>query len=169
MGYTTTFQGQFNLDKNLTEAHAAYLKRFSETRRMSRKNETALRHLPDPIRERVFLPVAEEDAYFTGSADRYGQDFNHPTVLDSNRPPKGQPGLWCRWVPTEDRTGIEWNQREKFYDYAEWLEYLIEHFLRLWGYTLNGQVWWRGEEFDDVGTLVVEDNVVSKHEWEGGL
>jgi hypothetical protein len=168
MGYTTTFQGQFNLDKPLTEAHAAYLKLFSETRRMAR-DEFKTDLLPDPLRQAVGLPVGEDGCYFVGSDDVCGQDFGHPSVVRPNDPPYRQPGLWCQWVPTEDRTGIEWDRGEKFYDYAEWLEYLIDHFLRPWGYTLNGRVRWRGEDFDDIGTLVVEDNVVSKHEWEGGL
>jgi hypothetical protein len=169
MGYTTTFQGQFNLDKPLTEAHAAYLKRFSETRRMKRRNVDWLHQQPDPLRIALWLGVGEEGCYYVGSEAPAGQDFNSPSVLDPNSPPADQPGLWCKWTPTEDRTGIQWNQQEKFYDYVEWLEYLIEHFLRPWGYTLNGRVRWRGEEFDDIGTLVVDDNVVSKHEWEGGL
>jgi hypothetical protein len=56
---------------------------------------------------------------------------------------------------------LEWDGGEKFYNYEEWLEYLIAHFFNRWGYTLSGCVRWSGEDTDDVGTLAVEDNVVT--------
>ena len=34
MGYTTTFDGEFKLDKPLIPAHKAYLMKFAKTRRM---------------------------------------------------------------------------------------------------------------------------------------
>ena len=55
---------------------------------------------------------------------------------------------------------LRWNGVEKFYDYAEWLDYLIAHFLAPWGYTLDGTVTWQGEELGDVGRLVVTRNDV---------
>jgi hypothetical protein len=36
MGYHTEFDGEFNLDKPLTVAHANYLEKFAHTRRMKR-------------------------------------------------------------------------------------------------------------------------------------
>lgn len=73
----------------------------------------------------------------------------------------GYPGLWCDWVPTKDRKGIEWNGAEKFYHYAEWLDHVIKNFLVANGYTLNGEVEWQGEDPNDFGLLVVKDNVVT--------
>lgn len=70
------------------------------------------------------------------------------------------PSHYCQWTPTADGTGIEWDGGEKFYDYTEWLAYIVEHFLRPWGYTLNGSVKWQGEDMDDRGVLIVEDNCV---------
>lgn len=158
MGYTTDFYGRFELDRPLSEAHAAYLNQFSDTRRMKRDaSKTALR--PDPIREAAGLPVGDEGAYFVGETGFAGQD-NGPDVLDHNRSPNGQPGLWCQWVPTSDRAGIEWNGGEKFYYYTEWLKYIIEHFLKPWGYVLNGEVEWCGEDRHDVGKIVVDNNSV---------
>ncbi len=162
MGYTTDFSGSFNLDKPLTEPHKNYLLKFSETRRMrwdSKKTEL----IKDPIRKAVGLPVGLQGEYFVGARGYYGQGPDR-AVDDFNRPPKSQPGLWCQWVPTETGYGIEWNGTEKFYEYDKWLAYLIEHFLEPWGYMLNGEVKWFGEDPDDVGLLVVEDNMVSvKH------
>lgn len=82
------------------------------------------------------------------------------TRHEGNSLPKICPGIWCQWVPTEDGAGIEWDGAEKFYDYTEWLVYLIENFLKPWGYVLNGKMNWEGERRDDVGTIYVKDNKV---------
>lgn len=170
MGYTTTFKGKFNLDRPLAPEHKAYLEAFSETRRMARDAaRTEMRD--DPLRLAVDLPVGPEGAYFVGAEEPSGQEGmsgdskrRRPEdlgILDVNRRPSGQPGLWCEWVPTNDGTAIEWSGTEKFYDYIEWLVYLIEHFLRRWNYILNGSVTWSGEDRKDRGTIIVTGNVVS--------
>lgn len=182
MGYTTDFEGRFTLDRPLSPEHRVYLVAFSETRRMKRDPEKAAL-LPDPIRDAVGLPVGDEGAYFVG-----GGQWEDASVTDVNRAPgeisvydhppaewnrlmaeskervangTAQPGVHCDWCPTEDGTAIEWNGSEKFYEYTAWLRYLIRHFLAPWGYTLNGDVSWRGEDHSDIGVLHVVDNVVT--------
>ena len=87
------------------------------------------------------------------------------SVVDYNAPPYGQPSLWCDWVPNEDGTEIRQNGREKFYCYVEWLNYLIEHFLKPWGYKLSGRVTWVGElEDEDQGVIDVDENSVASYE-----
>jgi hypothetical protein len=143
----------------LTEAHAAYLHAFSASRRMRRDvNKAAL--IPDPIREAAGLPLGIEACYLVSGSHGLPGPGTDDSILDYNRPPQGQPGLWCKWEPSEDRTAIIWNGAEKFYDYLEWPSYLIEHFLEPWGYVLNGQMTWQGEDPDDVGTIVVTDNFI---------
>lgn len=158
MGYTTEFTGSFTVEPPLSEAHATYIKQFGDTRRMKRDANVALT-LPDPIRESVGLPVGKQGCYFVGGGGYAGQDRDK-SIIDYNNPPDGQPGLWCQWVPTHDRDGIEWDGSEKFYYYVEWLKYLIQHFLKPWGYTVNGDVEWQGEEREDRGVLRVTDNIV---------
>ncbi len=164
MGYTTDFYGSFDLDKPLTEAHAAYLHKFSETRRMGRHADLVA-ELPDPIREAVGLPVGIQGEYYVGD-DMTGYfvkaGFNEPpkNIIDHNTEPSTQPGLWCQWVPHEDCRSIVWDGGEKFYSYVEWLIYIIDNFLKPWGYTLNGEVQWQGENMEDRGVLVVENNRV---------
>jgi hypothetical protein len=178
MGYSTDFNGQFTLDMTLTEAQQAYLDQFSLTRRMKRdvrvlegELDKAITRYPihhsepaenfsDPIREAAGLPLGPDGAYFVGGGKNFGQQHDQ-SIIDYNGPPEGQPGLWCQWVPTKDGKGIEWNGAEKFYEYVEWLEYIIEHFLISWGYTLNGEVEWCGENRDDIGKIIVTDNEVS--------
>lgn len=39
------------------------------------------------------------------------------------------PGIWCKWVPSDDGSTIAWNGLEKFYQSSEWMQYLIDRFL----------------------------------------
>jgi hypothetical protein len=162
MGYTTYFTGHFLLDKPLEEKHAAYLHKFSETRRMKR-SPALLQDVPDPLRVAVGLPLGPQGAYFVGNEEkRGGIHYTHPpSILHESRPPLGQPGLWCQWIPTEDGTGIMHYGGDKFIYYVEWLQYLIEHFLQPWGYVLSGDVHWQGDFAKDVGMIIVRKNMVT--------
>ena len=55
------------------------------------------------------------------------------------------PSRYCQWVPTPDGAGLTWDGLEKFWDYEEWLVYLVEHYLKPWGYSLSGEVRWQGD------------------------
>lgn len=158
MGYTTNFEGRIEVTPPLNEEEVRYLTKFNETRRMD----------------------CEQGPYYVGRGGFMGQDHTDPKVRDFNAPPQGQPGLWCKWRPTEDGTAIVWDGGEKFYDSAEWMRYLIEHFLkpgcrasaafgelvgtetRFEGHTLNGVIRAQGEDPDDQWELVVEDNRVTE-------
>lgn len=185
MGYTTDFSGHFTLDAPLTEEQATYLNKFSETRRMKRLTvenrdkldelkprwaslhyeapTTPVDEMPDPVREAVGLPVGTDGGYFVGAGGHAGQERDD-SIIDYNEPPRRQPSLWCQWIVREDDNGaytiIEWDGNEKFYEYVEWLEYIIDHFLKPWGRKLNGEVEWYGEEPNDRGLITVNDNDV---------
>ena len=156
MGYTTIFDGTFKLNKRLLDSEAIYLLEFSRTRRMKR-NPAILQSIPDPARAAVNLPVGEEGCYFVNQ--KWDED-SEVSVVNHNRPPETQPGLWCKWIPTADGGGIKWSGAEKFYDYVEWLQYIINNFLKPWGYVLRGEVNWQGEREEDVGMILVENNVI---------
>jgi hypothetical protein len=158
MGYTRDFEGKFTLDRPLTQDQAEYINTFSLTRRMKRDPLIA-QGLPDPIREKVGLPVGIDGEYFVGGLGAYGQD-DDDSVLEHNDPSSTQPGLWCQWVPTEDGTAIEWDGNEKFYYYIEWLQYILDNFLIPWGYVLNGSVFWQGERDSDKGWICVKNNLI---------
>ena len=163
MGYQTDFYGAFKVEPTMKPEHIAYLNQFNETRRMKR-NPKLLEDLPDPIRIATGLPVGPEGAYYVGSTASCGQDDARdcPNVVDENHPATGQPeySVWCQWVPTADGNGLEWDGAEKFYEYIPWLKYLISDFLAPWGYKLNGEVKWEGEDHSDHGLIRVKDNNV---------
>jgi len=158
MGYTTEFKGFLTITPTMKPEHVAYINQFSETRRM-RRNEFLTAERPDPIREAVELPVGEDGCYFVGEEGFAGQDHGKD-VVEYNNPPRSQPGLWCKWVITEGGTKLEWSGMEKFYNYIEWLEYLIDNFMNLWGYKLNGKMTWVGEDRNDRGKIIVSDNEI---------
>lgn len=160
MGYTTDFTGSFQIAPTLKPEHLQYLIAFNFTRRMARNPELAAK-LPDAIREAAGLLIGEQGGYFVGSDEDHGQQRT-VDILDYNRPPSGQPGLWCQWVPNEEGTELEWDEGERFYNYVEWLEYLVENFFKPWGYVLNGLVKYVGEDSDDRGAIRVTDNLVER-------
>ena len=149
MGYTTDFSGRFELNKELTPKMAQYLKMFNETRRMQRTTDE------------VFGVDGE---FFVFGGGDFGQN-QEPNIIDYNKAPSTQPGLWCQWTPSDDNMGIEWDGGEKFYYYSDWLVYLIHKVLAPNGYVLNGVVTWQGEEIGDVGEIIVENNRVFEQPW----
>ena len=163
MGYTTEFRGVFDLIPKLNPTQVAYLNKFAETRRMKR-NVLLASVISDPIRLAVNLPIGDDAEYFVGASGCMGQNFDDISIVESSRPPATQPNLWCKWIPSVVGDSLEWNTIEKFYDYVEWLEYIITHFLKPWGIVANGSVRWRGEDFDDMGVITVNNNVVSSKE-----
>jgi len=90
-------------------------------------------------------------------------DFNFRWEENRKRIKNGvcQPGLWCQWY-INDENELEWDGGEKFYEYTNWLKYLIKHFFEPWGVKLNGTIEWKGEDRDDFGKIVVVDNVVTE-------
>ena len=156
MGYTTWFDGAFQLDKPLTQEHKIYLNNFSNTRRMKR-DINIVETISDPIRIAAKLPIGEEGCYFVGGNGYAGQDRDK-SIIDYNSPPNYQPGLWCQWVPSDDGTTIVWDGEEKFYNHKKWLEYIIEHFLEPWGYMLSGSCAYQGEDPDDKGEYRILNN-----------
>jgi hypothetical protein len=141
-----------------------------------------------------------EGEYFVGGPGDFGQDkddsiinYNEPPgiVLKSNDGKRCtkqmedglcQPGLWCQWIIEKEqrcdsdtdtnasKSVLVWDGADKFYNYVEWLKYLINHFFQKWNVKLNGEITWEGEageageageESEDIGKIVVVDNVVT--------
>lgn len=160
MGYTTDFEGSVSIEPPLNADEVSFLKDFNDTRRMYR------------IKGPLFVLGGTYD-----NEDR-------SDVVDYNRPHGTQPGLWCKWVPSDDGTTISWDGAEKFYDSEEWMQYLIDNLLCALGETyvdeyhsgdprldnftfnhvVNGKIHAQGEDPEDTWTLVVEDNIAKRVE-----
>jgi len=156
--YRIQFAGGVSLDRPLQPEQAAYLRRFFSTRRVAWLTEQ-VQERADPFREAVKLPLGVEGAYFVGlSFDELKVADWRPLVANQNKPPQGQPLLWCFWKLEEDGITLRYADPrfELYYCYA-WLQYLIEHFFHPWGYTLNGEITWQGDDAEDRGTIRVKN------------
>jgi hypothetical protein len=169
VGYSTEFTGEVTVTPPLNAFEVVYFRRFTDTRRMFRLN----------------------GPYYTGTG-LCGQD-HEPDIQDYNRPGPEQPGLWCKWEPSDDGTVIRWDGGEKFYDSEEWMRYLIDTFLKpgvtlaaelkspmgvdgryyapefsyfTFDHVVNGVIEAQGEDPGDHWWLVVEGNVVRVQETE---
>lgn len=98
----------------------------------------------------------------------YDGDWNKRDELQKalNADKIKQPGLWCQWVLSDDGTELSWDGGEKFYNYIEWLKYYVVHFFEPWGIKLNGEITWQGEDSNDMGKIIVTDNVIEIYEGE---
>lgn len=157
MGYTTDFEGSFKLTKPLTPEQIAYLRKFASTRRM-RRHAHLHESMPDPLRVAVGLPIGDECAYYVGSEEPFGQERGSH-IINANDPPPGQPSVWCPWVASADGATIKWDDSENAYRYAEWVNYLLDHFLSRWGIAFaSSDVKYEGEERDDFGRLIIDES-----------
>ena len=158
MGYTTDFSGSLKFNKPVVEWLVKYIDNLNTTRRMKRDPEKIKEIFPNWGQMCFNGELGVEGEFFVGGLGCYGQDKD-ASVIDHNNPAQTQPGLWCQWIINEEGD-LVWDQGEKFYNYVEWLEYLIENIFEPLGYVLNGRIEFQGEDPDDFGTIDVEENVV---------
>jgi len=137
-----TLDGRFDLNKKLDEPTYEFLNNLAKTRRMKRMIEPSF--------------GVEGEFYVNGN------DYDS-NIMDKNKTPKTQPSLYCPWVPTKDRLGIEWDKKEKASEPIKWIEYIISKVLAPKGYVLSGEVEYWDDSFYRKNTDYVEvvDNVVN--------
>ena len=121
----------------------------------------------------------KEGEYYVGNDDRFavidyntppnqtgiygsGRDFDdvwneRKAIINSG---KCQPGLWCGWTINYEGTEVIWDGSEKFYEYINWIKYMITHFFEPWGIKLNGEMDWFGEDSSDTGKIIIKNNIV---------
>jgi hypothetical protein len=91
-------------------------------------------------------------------ADYQKQDEAYDKYADTH------PDSYNQWEPSSDGLALGWNGAEKFYEYVEWLEWLIHNYFEPRGIILNGVLRYQGEEISDVGRIEVSNNSVKKVE-----
>lgn len=102
MGVTTELIGEASITPPLNGSETSYLQEFCR-----------IRHMRSTLSVYSVVQL----------------DWIDPRILDSNEPPAGVPGLWCPW--TTDGSTLRWDGIEKNYNNEEWLQYLIDRFLRV--------------------------------------
>ena len=153
MGYDTTFSGGLHFNKPVAEWLEDYINEFSANRRLKRDPEKIKELYPNWGKFCFNGELGVDGEYFTGE-----NSYRDQSVVDYNRPPSTQPGLWCQWIIHDGE--LTWDGNEKFYEYEAWLQYLIDNFFEPLGYVLNGDIKWQGEDSEDFGCIHVEDNVI---------
>ena len=167
MGYSTTFNGSFTIDRPVDDETDKLLHGLASTRRMKRDVAKLGKRVHKKARATKADIAAwtkefgDQGEFWVGDSTDCGQNRTDD-IIDYNGPPDSQPGLWCAWGIQEDRQTIEWDGGEKFYKYVEWIKYFIEKILAPRGYTLNGSVTWQGEDDADAGQIEIVDNAVSE-------
>jgi len=167
MGYTTDFSGSLEIKRPLTKKQVEYINLLSSTRRMARDVNKLMelykgKHGNPFAKDKTnAIEVYGNQGQFFARDDGQSGQSEDGTIRDYNSPGRNvQPGLWCQWVVSEDGKYLEWDGGEKFYNYVEWLRYLIENFFKPWGRKLSGEIEWYGEDRSDIGKIVVKNNVV---------
>lgn len=95
---------------------------------------------------------------------------NHETA--DNRTCEGQddcaemPGYYLGWNlrEYEDHCSIDAEDHERCYDWIEQLVWLIGKFFMPNNLVLNGDVYWDGEDSEDLGVVRVRNNVVHQYQ-----
>lgn len=166
MGYTTYFNGTITSDREFSEPFIKYINDFNRIKHMKRDIEEIKRKDPKWMEHCFDGNLGPEGAFYIGNSEPTATsrfDCDNIGVVDYNKPPTGCPGLWCDWkVDDCDKQAIVWDGAEKFYNYTEWMIYIIENFCKPAGYVLNGEIFWEGEDPDDKGKIKVVDNVVKE-------
>jgi len=166
MGYHTEFEGHFTVSPPLDDKTADLINDLNRTRRM--KRDMTRIGLPVEVHGvdgELYIDPNELDGClgFRGKpkpgVELVALDASE-TIVDHNTPPSTQPGLWCQWCYDQETAQIKWDGGEKFYRYTEWMQYLLKKILVPGGYTVNGTVFYQGEEPDDVGRIIVKDNYI---------
>jgi hypothetical protein len=175
MGYTTDFNGELNIVPPLNKEQVEYINRLCTTRRMKRDVNKLMElykgeHGNPFAKEKTPEAIYGRDGEFFARPDGQSGQTHDESIINYNCPPgqvnfegenkNGQPGLWCQWEVSEDGEVLVWDGGEKFYNYVEWLKYLIKTFFKPWGVVLNGEIYWEGEDSSDMGCIVVKDNKV---------
>lgn len=160
MGYTTDFKGAFTVTPAPAKEFKDYINKFNRTRHMKRDELKLISNKPDWKDYCFEGNLGKECEYYVADDDIGRIVYDEASIINHNYPPDTMPGLWCQWI-INDKNELVWDKGEKFYNYVEWLEYLVKNFFAPKNYLLNGEVYWYGEDFGDVGCIKVEDNIIT--------
>ena len=85
-------------------------------------------------------------------------------ILEANDDPDSiqgeHPRSYMQWVPTQSLDHIVYDGNEKFYEYVDWMKWLV-NYLKGIGITADGEIDWSGDQAGDTGTIVVANSEVT--------
>jgi len=152
MGYRIEFRGDITYSGSDEDMKivADIMDGLSATRRVKRDMSKHTGELSLPMEDYGI----EGEFYF-------GRDDS--SVVDSNSPPSSQPSLYCGWE--YDTPGVlVWNYDEQASSPDGWIRYIVEKIISANNCVCNCEIEYRGDDWDDYGTIVVKNNVVDLYE-----
>lgn len=73
-----------------------------------------------------------------------------------------RPGKWCDFECNDHE--LFWNNSEKTMNGAEWLQYILKHFIVPYDIKLNGVMYW-SDDFGGHGKITMKDSVLKAIEF----
>lgn len=184
MGYTTDFYGTFSISGNITYKLVKYIDAFSAMRHCAIDPDFFKSHFPDWKEYGFNGNIGKHGEYIAiPSENIYDLQAKYPDYVETNRYNIGIPfGYWCHWnfldnsenplfddgielVDVDELIGKKqlrfgWDGSEKFYDYEDWLRFMIFHFFIPSGVFLNGATLAVGEGDGDAKYIIIKNNEV---------
>lgn len=161
MGYNTNYEGRIKITPKLHPDDRRFLKPIWTTRRMKLDVQKLAQDLNMDFKECQWRYGKEGQFVDTDNFDP-----DSVSIIEFNSPPEGQPSLWCDFEiadggadGSENCSYIQWNGSEKTYCGQQWIKYLVD-LLTEDRYQCNGKIRWRGEDFDDMGTIEVNNGII---------
>ena len=145
MGYVTDFEGHFTVTPPITDEEILDKFEALKRRRMFRDVEKLAKMMNISTDECIKKYGKHGEFWYDKNDNNFGQNHDE-SIIDHNSPPPSQPGLWCMWEYDKDVNVIKWDGGDKFYNYIEWIIYIINEILAPKNYVLNGTVEWSGED-----------------------
>ncbi len=147
MGFSTKYLGRLEIQPPLNDSEADWLRAFAAIDR---------RHYTEPYEVAMNPRALEFDRLKQRQADRGSSCGDAFTSL---APRDGTPYPHLDWAPCYEGCCLTWDGTEKSRMAEEWLQYLIDHFLRPGAYArLDGRPEFEHFTFDHVvnGTIAAE-------------
>jgi hypothetical protein len=163
MGYSTDFNGDFNITPQPSEEFSDKFNEWKDSRRVA----IDVTKLPSDVlvnssKYTIFGDIGKDGSLLIGQ-----DSMNAPHVPNYNSP-GSMPGLWCQWE-IDSEFNLAWDGGEKFYHYIDWLYWLIENIFEPQGFTLNGECEWCGEEREDYGVIRITNNKIEYSDFGSGF
>tara|TARA_B100001057_G_scaffold314096_1_gene314228 strand:+ start:281 stop:844 length:564 start_codon:yes stop_codon:yes gene_type:complete len=178
MGYNTRFKGSLKLSKPLTEEQQKWYNDWRTIRKQHYDSDKLMEHykgvgsLDGDYGENGeffgYIPNEILKNYETnGWNDEYQLWINGRNDMmfpkEHNTPPSNQPSLWNKWKIEGDILSFD-DEKEKFYGYNNWLEYIRTKILSKWGITFldvdsdENILRWIGDDTEDRGEIYYLNN-----------
>lgn len=162
MGFSTAYLGRLTISPPLNDAEVDWLRAFAAIDR---------RHYHHPYDVAMNPRVVQQDE---ANRARGGRDA--PDPFATLTPRDGSPYPHLDWGPCMDGCCLEWTRQEKSRMAPEWIEYLIDHFLRpganaqssdrpefehfTFDHQLNGTLAGERDDSRELFLIVVRDNAL---------